>query len=275
MRMEAGAIPFYLQFKLSEHLKTNRAKEASHISGRIQAPYRRFHITSTARSNQHAMLVGLGAVQEHVYYVAPNFYQLAVLSEQWRSGYVADASVFVRPSDIGSILDDEKHAVCFSNRTLRDRQCYLFSDPKPLKPFGVEELKDLIATELDAPGPPLKELLPIWSQNLDKAALDGQRIHREQLAAIEAAREKRWLARHRQAADEVERRELRADFPRTSGLVEELLEEPISLSRTRVENPPRIQRPIDPAFQKLADLGRRASSEFYSQLFVLQRTINN
>ncbi|MEO0370242.1 MAG: hypothetical protein AAF231_02195, partial [Pseudomonadota bacterium] len=32
-----GAVPMFLQFKLSEHLKTNNAKEAKHPSGLISA----------------------------------------------------------------------------------------------------------------------------------------------------------------------------------------------------------------------------------------------
>lgn len=126
VEMDVGAIPFFLQFKLAEHLKTNKAKEAKLSPTTLSAPYRRFAITSSVTSNQHEMLVGLNAAHTHVYYCAPNFYLNTDLNRLWQHGYVSDHSVFVRPSEIGPITDGERHAICYNQASLSAGTCYFF-----------------------------------------------------------------------------------------------------------------------------------------------------
>ena len=192
--MDVAAVPFFLQFKLSEHLKTNGAKEAKHPSGLISAPYRRFHITNPIKSTQHASLLGLAATTEHVYYCAPDFYQTGDLNFLWSNGGVAQGSVFINPTDIGQIIDDERHAVCFNGTTLRNRECILFSEPSPLKHFGIGHIGGTIAAALSEAKIPLRDLLATWEEDLNEAQQAVREIQSEQEEKIRLLIEERRRA---------------------------------------------------------------------------------
>jgi hypothetical protein len=262
VEMGVGAVPLYLQFKLSEHLKTNNAKEAKHHSGYISAPYRRFHITSSKWSKQHALLLGLGSKNEHVYYCAPDFYTNDDLNYLWNNAYVADGSVFVHPTDIGPIIDDKTHAVCFNGMTLGRATCYLFSDPKPLKNISIANLRRNIDYSLRKADTPLRDLLPKWAKLLEDSRAAGEEFHQEQIATIERIRDEQRPASPEQDRFDVQPMKDAAGFD----FIPEL--EPFNF-RTRVSEVPK--KPEDPDMQALMKLGRTAAMEFKSQMFVLQR----
>jgi hypothetical protein len=268
VEMGMGAVPLFLQFKLSEHLKTNNAKEAKHPSGNISAPYRRFQITSSKWSKQHALLLGLGAKHEHVYYCAPDFYTNEDLTYLWNNGYVSDGSVFVHPTEIGPISDDQRHAVCFNGMTLGADTCYLFSDPKPLKNRSVKALRGAIEAELRNAETPLRDLLPNWAKLLEEGRSAGEQFHREQVEAIDKIREERRLAALEedgfgiQYSEKIMERQVFDGFDSIPEI------EPFNV-RSRVSGVP--EKAIDPGMQALMKLGRTAATEFQTQMFVLQR----
>ena len=208
VEMAMGAVPLFIQFKLSEHLKTGNAKEAKHASGAISAPYRRFAITSSKTSRQHAMLVGLARCHNNVYYCAPDFFRSDDLSYIWTRGYVTEGSVFVRPDDIGPILDDDKHTICFNGSTLAKDRCFLFSDPKPLESFSGMTLGEMVQNDLAEAMTPLRELLRDWPRQMDEARTEGERLHRAQINAVERIRAERLQA---EAEGPISRRALISD----------------------------------------------------------------
>lgn len=273
VKMGMGAVPLFLQFKLSEHLMTNNAKEAKHPSGLISAPYRRFQISSSATSKQHALLVGLSSNHSHVYYCAPDFYKNDDLNYLWGQGYVSSGSVFVHPFDVGNILDDKRHAVCFNGATLANNTCYLFSDPKPVKPMSLETLRLATEASLREAERPLRDLLPEWADLLENGRVAGEALHTEQVAAIEKLREERRLAAIEEDGLTLTEYQLRRSELARDALIGRIQvipdAEPNSV-RSRV--PPRDRAPLEPDMDALMNLGRIAATEFQSQMFVLQQS---
>ncbi|MEE4211338.1 MAG: hypothetical protein V2I43_18970 [Parvularcula sp.] len=260
--MDLAAVPFFLQFKLSEHLKTNAAKEAKHPSGLISAPYRRFHITSPMKSNQHASLLGLASTAEHVYYCAPDFYRTDDLNYLWGSGGVAHGSVFVRPEDIGPILDDERHAVCFNGTTLSNGECILFSKPKALTPSSIPKVSDSVHASLAETKLPLRTLIGRWEEDFEEARQVARSVQDEQETTIQQLlEERRRGALEDQAIDQADRQ--------LTVRVQTFYEDPEPMAlRTRVPVPSEVE--ADPMTRRLHELSRRAATEFGSQMFVLQ-----
>ena len=265
VEMAMGAVPLFLQFKLSEHLKTDNAKEAKHKSGAISAPYRRFAITSSNTSRQHAMLVGLGERHNNVYYCAPDFYRSDDLNYIWNRGYVTEGSVFVRPGDIGPILDDDRHTICFNGSTLAKDRCFLFSDPKPLESISGATLGEIVQSDLAEAKTPLRELLRVWPQQMDEARIEGERLHREQINAVERLMAERLQV---EAEGPISTRALISDAQIVSDVTPSFAPPESYGLRSRVFG---IQDELeDVDMQRLRALGRRASVEFQAQMFVLQ-----
>ena len=79
VELDAAGIPIYLQFKLSDYMRTHGAKEANHQTEPMVVPYYRFQITSAATSDQHAHLLGLAETFRSVYYTAPSFWTTRAL----------------------------------------------------------------------------------------------------------------------------------------------------------------------------------------------------
>ncbi|WP_029064090.1 hypothetical protein [Labrenzia sp. DG1229] len=268
VEMDFGAIPFFLQFKLAEHLKTNNAKEAKLSAGTLNAPYRRFPITSSVTSKQHEMLVGLNAQHDHVYYCAPNFYLNADLNHLWQHGFVSDHSVFVNPSNIGPITDGARHAVCYNQASLSSGTCYLFSTPKPVTAHAITNLQTQLDEALRLSDIPIRALIPKWLSGLSEARAQAQELHRKRVVAIHEAREEA-RARDRETGfiDEDELEYLALRRPDTLTRVIEPQEDLPIIPRPGTAD----AKPEDPDRERLSEFARRVASEFHAQTFVLQR----
>jgi hypothetical protein len=106
-----GGIPLFIQFKLSHYLKRANAKECK--SGHFSTPYYRMHIRPKRHSKQHELLLDLENLGNEVYYSAPAFHEPVELNDAYLKKQVKNMSLWVKPTDIGTITDYEEHYLVF------------------------------------------------------------------------------------------------------------------------------------------------------------------
>ena len=123
LRLEFLGIPLFLQFKLSDHMTTSRTKEFSR--GLFRAPFYRMHLRPLRHSLQHNLMLALEMSGNQVFYAAPLFHQAEELNRAYLNHEVVRRSVFIRPSDIGPLPDNEGHHVSFQ----ASGEAYLLSEP--------------------------------------------------------------------------------------------------------------------------------------------------
>ncbi|MCL4258008.1 MAG: hypothetical protein KJZ53_05705 [Anaerolineales bacterium] len=104
-----GSLAF-LQFKLAECLVRNTA-EYSNVLG---LPYYRFTFYSRRRSPQHELLLNLELSGQDVFYVAPAFHRIAQLNNFYLNREVIPNSIFLQPTTIGLLPDDDDHYFLFN-----------------------------------------------------------------------------------------------------------------------------------------------------------------
>ncbi len=145
-----------LQFKLSECLNREYAREFKLLSDCLylpghclSLPYYRFKITSRRISQQHSLLQTVETQDPLTYYVAPNFHLTDDINNYWNSGQVAEHSVFVKPSSIGDLSDDDPHRVCFDKCTLENNRAFLFSDPKLIEINTFSSFSEFVSSQVE------------------------------------------------------------------------------------------------------------------------------
>lgn len=126
-------IPVFLQFKLSDYLKTSRGLEYASLGG----PYYRFKIRAPKHSKQHELLLALEGQGKTVLYCAPRFHTPHELNDVFANSAVVKRSAFVRPSSIGALPDADEHSVSF---TARGFAGIFRSDPRDLELTNPDEL---------------------------------------------------------------------------------------------------------------------------------------
>jgi len=133
--------PLFLQFKLSHHMVRRTADEAK--KGLLTPPFYRMHLRPTKHSQQHPLLLATEETGVAVYYVAPCFHEPNELNDAYTQRQVIQRSVFVQPSSIGKLPDDDAHHIAFNLGT----DFYLCSDyPRLILKKGYERkafLEDL------------------------------------------------------------------------------------------------------------------------------------
>jgi len=169
VNLDAPGIPIYLQFKRADCMIRSTARECSHPHANLSPPFYRFKITEARRSPQHQMLLSLDNGENIVQYVAPRFHTHAEINAAWRRGGIASQSIFVAPSQIGT-LDDNPHYVAYDST-----QAYVFSEPKSVQFLAAAELIAEISNRLDKSKQPLEKALPIRRRELRSAIEEGAR----------------------------------------------------------------------------------------------------
>ena len=156
VKFDRPGIPLFLQFKLSNYIKSRNAKEFAPDSTRIplDVPFFRMKLRPTCYSNQHPSLLNLEADGNEVYYAGPAFHLQAELNDAYLTRAVVERSVFFRPRDIGPLPDSWKHHIAFD--PAQDAQFgYLYSEPKKvpiLKPGSFAESVSVALEERGAQG---------------------------------------------------------------------------------------------------------------------------
>lgn len=172
VKLEKPGLPLFLQFKLSEYMKSKGAKEIKNYSSSLSNPYYRFAL-STVNSSQHEMLYNF-AHAGNVYYCAPNFHLEADINKHWRDKNINSESVYIVPRDIGLLGDGKPHSVCFNEASIKDRFAYVFSEPKEVMAITGDELLEKLSPKISEQFAmqkprPLRETLSEQLESIDMA----------------------------------------------------------------------------------------------------------
>jgi hypothetical protein len=139
VRLDRPGVPLFLQFKLCDRMTRRTCREA--LQAGFNVPCYRMHLRPARFSQQHEMLLDLEATGQEVYYCAPMFHQPEELNEAFMQSCVRARSIWIRPSDIGPLPDDNDHHLSFEPGS----PWTFFSEPRRLEAKrGFED----VATEL-------------------------------------------------------------------------------------------------------------------------------
>ena len=119
MACDFNGMPIFLQFKLSEFLCSNSAREMY----LFRQPYYRFSLMPLKFSNQHNMLINLELSGELVYYAAPKFHTIEELNNYFLESAIIDNSIFISPFGIGYLPDEYEHRIVFDGNTNHIYRC--------------------------------------------------------------------------------------------------------------------------------------------------------
>lgn len=170
--------PLFLQFKLSHFMVRASAEEVK--AGVLTTPFYRFHLRPTRHSQQHPLLLDLESTGAAVFYAAPAFHKPSELNSVYISRRVVERSVFFRPSQIGSLPDDQDHHIAFKP----SGPAYFCSkEPRLIRDQerdGGELLHELLRRRLDTKGekptPENLEALADKIQAIVEARQPGRRL---------------------------------------------------------------------------------------------------
>jgi len=125
--IQAGGVPLFIQFKLSDYMKRSTAFEAR--DGYLDCPFYRMHLRPQRLSTQHRELLKRDQAGELVFYVAPLFHTPVEFDEAFRTTTTVDRSVWIPPTAIGELSDDDDHHISFR----QIGTAYLCSTPSPIQ----------------------------------------------------------------------------------------------------------------------------------------------
>jgi hypothetical protein len=109
VKLNTFGFPIFLQFKTSDYMKNSNATEV--YKQVLRPPFHRMYLRSRRYSNQHNLLLQLENQGNLVYYVAPSFYTQYSFNNYYVNNQVAINSVFIKPTSIGVINDDDNHFI--------------------------------------------------------------------------------------------------------------------------------------------------------------------
>jgi hypothetical protein len=124
--MKLPGLPVYLQFKRAARMIRRSAQEAAAFKS---LPFYRMYLHRRDQSDQHELLLDVEAQGNVVAYAAPGFSEADELNEAYSLDLVAGRSIFIRPSAIGPLTDDDRHWVAFQTTPPIAVRC---SEPRPL-----------------------------------------------------------------------------------------------------------------------------------------------
>jgi hypothetical protein len=142
LRLDLPGIVLFLQFKLSDYIwKKYKNRIEEFRLDLFNTPFYRMHLRPARHSQQHQMLLDLEgqgpAGQRHeVYYAAPLFHEPYDLNQAYLTRQVPQRSIFIRPSNIGNLPDDENHHISYNNFN----SGYFFSEPQQIEMDNLESM---------------------------------------------------------------------------------------------------------------------------------------
>lgn len=171
VKLDRPGAPLFLQFKRSECMTRRSAREwkmVKDLGGRLSIPFYRFPITQALKSDQHELLLALDTTPNLVFYAAPRFHALGEIDQAWQDAAVSARSVFVAPSEIGS-LDEDRHCVAFDAA-----RTWICSEPREIRALTSRDLLEKLKGALDQDERPLGEKLPELSGRMREAEVRGR-----------------------------------------------------------------------------------------------------
>ena len=164
-------LPLFLQFKLSDCMVRRNALEAQ--AGKLSVPFYRMYLRPKRLSAQHEMLLNLENAGHAVFYVAPAFHKPSELNDAYRHHKVGPRSIWLSPSLVGPLPDDDDHTVAFDDPHCSPVFC---SEPRGIDgPVDFDSFSERITDQLTERG---------------ETALQPHNLHRLAAALHAAAREK-------------------------------------------------------------------------------------
>jgi hypothetical protein len=154
VKLDRPGIAIYLQFKRAYCMVRATSREISEHNLPIALPFYRFKITESKKSDQHELLLALDEGDNLVLYAAPRFHRLNEINDAWSENRVANRSIFVRPSVIGS-LDTSSHHVAYD-----DVNAWLCSEPTAIHFMQASEILEKMLGRLSDDKRPLRAKLP-------------------------------------------------------------------------------------------------------------------
>lgn len=127
LRLNRIGVPLFLQFKLTHQMIRRNASEIRVDHLFADPPFLRMYLMPRRESHQHRMLLDLDDGINDVFYAAPYFYTQTDLNTAYVGRRVIQNSFFVKPRDIGRLLDDEEHHIALRAYSLIG---YFCSEPK-------------------------------------------------------------------------------------------------------------------------------------------------
>jgi hypothetical protein len=134
VRLNRPGVPLFLQFKLSDRMKSRGCREHGH--GTLTIPCYRMSLRPSRHSDQHALLLELEGKGNEVYYSAPAFHEPQELDAAYLNAQVRQRSMWIRPHAIGPLPDDKDHHVSFNQP---GSQWFRFSTPVELRDANTYE----------------------------------------------------------------------------------------------------------------------------------------
>ena len=171
VKFDKPGLPLFLQFKRSERMILDTAREYGLRGCSITLPYHRFPITPSSKSRQHQMLLDLDTPDNRVYYVAPRFHRVEHLNDAWQAQEVAARSLFLRPRSIGAMPDGGKHSIAFDGHSI-----WRCSEPAEIKGMSIEEVLMDLQEEVHSRERPLRDEVARWQSRLDEAQRGGSEV---------------------------------------------------------------------------------------------------
>jgi hypothetical protein len=157
LRLERNGIPLFIQFKLCHCMVRDTAAEIKqHGLFPAGSNFYRMYIRAARHSRQHQLLLDLEGRGFDVFYAAPAFHQPVELDQAYLTSNVAARSVFVSPSAIGQLPDDDHLHVAF----VPNGAAYLLSAPAKIqKSVDREGMARSVRVRLKTSQTPLKEVM--------------------------------------------------------------------------------------------------------------------
>jgi hypothetical protein len=108
--LKLPGLPIFLQFKRAARMVRRTAQEAGSFP---RLPFFRMYLHRRDQSDQHQLLLDLESEGNLVVYAAPAFSKAEELDKAYSSDAMAKSSIFIRPSSIGQLEDNDLHWVAF------------------------------------------------------------------------------------------------------------------------------------------------------------------
>ncbi|AFZ27833.1 hypothetical protein Cylst_5849 [Cylindrospermum stagnale PCC 7417] len=180
LRLDRPGQPLFLQFKLSDYMR-GRSNTTEIQKSLFTGAFYRMHLrpkkSSGGRhgSDQHQLLMDWESKGNEVYYVAPVFHELDDFNKAYLNHQILQRSIYIPPSDIGSLPDDKEHHVAFQV----PGKAFRLSEPQEIpSPLSFEIFSDRLLTRLSFSNdltlissvqrlvPPLVEMYSSYRRNL-------------------------------------------------------------------------------------------------------------
>lgn len=247
VKLDQAGAPLYLQFKRADCMMRASANEIKNHGLPLSTPFYRFPITPRNKSFQHTSLVELDDGSNLVFYAAPRFHTINEINRAWQNADVSARSIFVAPSAIGLIHDNEKHAVSYDNS-----RTFFCSEPREIGALSATELSEKIQSQLTSDSRPVREKLPEWLNNIRERRSRARDTQTKISAEIEA-----------RALDESD-----STYSVRTETVSVLTEQTAGGQSPEV----RAGRELNAEEKTLRDISDEAMHGFGAQLFVVQQT---